>query len=99
VWDETVVLNAEVGKSIVIARRSGDRWYFAAMNGDEAAKLQAPLKFLGKGKWMLRGFADDPASSDYQAVIEFTRGVDAKTVLPLSLASGGGFSGIFSKAD
>jgi alpha-glucosidase len=48
VWDETVVLNAEVGKSIVIARRSGERWYLAAMNGDAAASLNVPLKFLGR---------------------------------------------------
>ncbi len=50
VWDETVVLNAEVGKSIVIARRSGERWFLAAMNGDAAASLTVPLKFLGRKK-------------------------------------------------
>jgi alpha-glucosidase len=48
VWDETVVLNAEVGKSIVIARRSGERWFLAAMNGDAAASLNVPLNFLAK---------------------------------------------------
>jgi alpha-glucosidase len=98
VWDETVVLNAEVGKSIVIARRSGDRWFLAAMNGDAAASLNVPLNFLGRKKWTLRGFADDPKFSDYQTVVESTSGVSAKTVLTLSLAPGGGFTGIISKA-
>ncbi|HEU6447393.1 MAG TPA: glycoside hydrolase family 97 protein [Verrucomicrobiae bacterium] len=98
VWDESVVLSGEVGKSIVIARRSGQRWYLAAMTGNDAAQLQVPLKFLGKGKWTLRAYADDPGSTNYEAVSESTREVTAKTVLPLSLNSGGGFGGIISKA-
>ncbi|HEY5913934.1 MAG TPA: glycoside hydrolase family 97 catalytic domain-containing protein, partial [Verrucomicrobiae bacterium] len=97
VWDETVVLNAEVGRSIVIARRSGERWYLAAMNGDAAASLNVPLKFLGRSKWALYSFADDPKGSDYQAVLQATSSADAKTVLTLSLAPGGGFAGIISK--
>ena len=99
VWDETVVLNAEVGKSIVIARRSGDRWYLAAMNGDAAASFKVPLNFLGRKKWALHSFADDPKFSDYQVVVESASGVNAKTVLTLSLAPGGGFTGIISQAD
>ncbi|HEX5398653.1 MAG TPA: glycoside hydrolase family 97 catalytic domain-containing protein, partial [Verrucomicrobiae bacterium] len=99
VWDETVVLHAEVGKSIVIARRSGERWYLAAMNGDDATQLQVPLKFLGKEKWTLRAFADDPGSTNYETVVKSTREVTAKTALPLSLAPGGGFGGIISPVD
>jgi alpha-glucosidase len=99
VWDETVVLEGDVAKSIVIARRAGNRWYLAAMNGDDATQLQVPLKFLGKGKWTLRSFADNTESSDYQAVVETKRSVDAKAVVPLSLMPTGGFAGIISKTD
>jgi alpha-glucosidase len=99
VWDETVVLEGDVAKSIVIARRSGTRWYLAAMNGDDATQLQVPLKFLGKGKWTLRSFADNPDSSDYQAVVETKRAVDAKAAVPLSLLPAGGCVGIISKTD
>jgi alpha-glucosidase len=98
VWDDSVVLSGEVGKFIVIARRSGQRWYLAAMTGDNAAQLQAPLKFLGKGKWTLHSFADDPGSTDAEAVVESTREVTAKTMLPLSLVPGGGFAGTISPA-
>jgi alpha-glucosidase len=98
VWDETAVLSGEPGKSIVIARRSGERWYLAAMNGEAGAQLQAPLKFLGKGKWTVRAFADKPDSSDYEAVVESTRAVDAESVLPLALAPGGGFAAIIGQA-
>jgi alpha-glucosidase len=97
VWDETVVLNAEVGKSIVIARRSGDRWFLAAMNGEASTSLTVPLNFLGRKKWALHSFADDPKFSDYQTVVETTSSVNARIVLTLSLAPGGGFAGIINQ--
>jgi alpha-glucosidase len=99
VWDETAVLESEVAKSIVIARRAGNRWYLAAINGDDAMQLQVPLKFLGPGKWTLRSFADNPGSADYQAVVETSRGLIAKDVVPLSLLPAGGFAGIIIKTD
>lgn len=99
VWDETVVLNAEVGKSIAVARRSGDRWFLAAMNGDATATLNVPLNFLGRKKWTLHRFADDPKFSNYQTVLESNAGVNAETVLTLILAPGGGFAGIINQAD
>jgi len=98
VWDESRVLSAEVARSIVIARRSAERWYLVAMNGDNSVDLQASLKFLGKGKWTLRGFADRTDTVNPEALIESTRDVDANTVVPLSLAAGGGFAGIIGKA-
>ena len=99
VWDESVVLSGEVGRSIVLARRSGDRWYVAAMNGDDAAQLEMPLKFLGRGRWTLRSFRDKPDGSDYAAVIEAEEDVNSKSTLSLSLAPAGGFAGILRKAD
>ena len=82
----------------MLARRSGDRWYLAAMNGDDSAQMEAPLKFLGGGKWTLRSFADKPDGSDYEAVIESEQDVNSKSSLTLSLAPAGGFAGIISKA-
>jgi hypothetical protein len=71
----------------------------AAINGDDAMQLQVPLKFLGPGKWTLRSYADNPGSADYQAVVETSRGVNAKDVVPLSLLPAGGFAGIIIKTD
>lgn len=99
VWDETVVLEGAVASSLVIARRAGDRWYLAAMNGEAAVQLRVPLNFLGQGKWTLRRFADDQVSADYQSIVETTGGVDAKAVVLLSLRPAGGFAGIISKAE
>jgi alpha-glucosidase len=49
-WDETVVLpDSEIGKVAVFARRSGDRWFLAAVNGAQARPVRIPLSFLSKG--------------------------------------------------
>jgi len=97
VWDESVVLEGEVGKSIVVARRSGQTWYLAAMNGDDAAQLPVSLSFLGKGKWAIQNFADKPAGSDYQAVLESSEEVTSQSRPVLSLAPAGGFAGIITR--
>lgn len=99
VWDETVVLQGEVGKSIVTARRSGQKWYLAAMNGDDAAQWPVSLSFLGKGKWQLQKFSDKADGSDYQAVVETKEDVTAKSSTVLSLAPAGGFAGILTKTE
>jgi alpha-glucosidase len=97
VWDDSVVIEGEVGKSIVIARRAGEKWYLAAMNGDAATQLQVPLNFLGKGKWTIQNYADNPDGSDYQAIVETKNDVDSKATVTLSLHSAGGYAGIMSK--
>ena len=96
-WDDSVVISGEVGRSIVLARRAGDRWYLAAMNGDAGADLRAPLTFLRDGAWTLHGFADDTKGANYRGVVESTRQVDASSVLPLSLLPGGGFVAIATR--
>jgi alpha-glucosidase len=88
VWDETVVLSAELARHVVIARRSGQRWYVAAMNGENPARLKAALSFLGKGNWTLRQFADAPKSdAQPELLTETSRDVVSSDVLDLSLAS------------
>ena len=68
------------------------------MNAEDAAQLPARLSFLGKGKWTLRSFADKTDSSDYQAVLESSREVDANSELSMPMLPGGGFAGIISRS-
>lgn len=37
-WDETVLIDGYPGRYVVLARRSGDRWYVAAINADSETK-------------------------------------------------------------
>ena len=99
VWDETVVLSAEVAHHVVLARRSGSRWYLAAMNGDAPLALRVPLNFLGDGSWQLRAFADTPESGTRpEALAETTTPVTATGTLELTLAPAGGYAAVLSPA-
>ncbi len=52
VWDETVVLpGSEIGEVAAFARRSGDRWFLAVLNGGGAKNLSLNLSFLAPGKY------------------------------------------------
>lgn len=98
VWDETVVLAAEVAEHVVIARRSGSRWYLAAMNGDAPLTLRVPLKFLGAGRWSLRAFADTAESARHPAAIaETSLSVDASESVEIVLAPAGGYAAMLTR--
>ena len=97
VWDDTVVLSAEVAQHVVIARRSGQRWYLAAMNGDAPLNVRVPLGFLGSGHWKLRAFADTPASATApEKLSETSSDVSAATTLELKLAPAGGYAAVLT---
>ncbi len=47
-WDDTKVLAGELGKYVVIARRSGKDWYIGALNDWTERSLRLDLSFLDK---------------------------------------------------
>ena len=64
VWDETRYVSGYPGESAVLARRSGNTWYVAGINGkDDPQILKTNLSFIGKGSVQM--FADD-ASGKWQ---------------------------------
>ncbi|MDD4636774.1 MAG: glycoside hydrolase family 97 catalytic domain-containing protein, partial [Bacteroidales bacterium] len=49
-WDETKFIEGFPGKYCVIARRSGEKWYIGAINGDVVdRKIDLDLSFMGNG--------------------------------------------------
>jgi len=93
VWDESVVLSAEVAEHVVIARRAEDQWRLAAMNGEQPLTLRVPLTFLGEGPWQLHAFADTPESGEApETIAETTSTVTAAETIELTLAPAGGFA-------
>jgi alpha-glucosidase len=95
VWDETVVLSAEVAQHVVIARRSGTRWYLAAMNGEAPLSLRVPLGFLGTGRWRLHAFADTAESAARpESLAETTVSVEPAQSLELTLSAAGGYAAV-----
>lgn len=97
VWDDTVTLSAEVAQHVVIARRSGKRWYLAAMNADAPLTLRVPLKFLGAGTWSLRAFSDTERSGENpEKISETTRNVRSEETLEIRMAPSGGYAAVLT---
>jgi len=95
IWDQTIVLPAsEIGELAVFARRSGDTWFLAILNGPAARTIQVPLSFLGPGEYhamTIRDREDDPAAVQIEHTMARRR-----DSLRIELANGGGFIARFS---
>ncbi|HEX7262253.1 MAG TPA: glycoside hydrolase family 97 catalytic domain-containing protein [Luteolibacter sp.] len=87
-WDETRVLpGTEIGKVTAFARRKGNTWWVAVMNGGDPAKLTVSLDFLKQPAKAVQLFdAKDPAAVDRR---EFT--LKPADNIELDLRQGGGF--------
>ena len=96
VWDETIVLPpSEIGEIAVFARRHGDRWFLAVLNGPTPRALRVPATFLGSGHYrasIIRDRSDDPAA----VKIEETSVTGAESI-DMDLRAGGGFVARFTK--
>src|SRR5262249_27756879 len=90
VWDETIVLPvSEIGEVAAFARRSGDTWFLAVVNGPTTRDVRIPLTFLGAGEYRALTVCDrkdDPAAVRI-AETPARRGA----ALAVELSNGGGF--------
>lgn len=93
-WDETIALEAAIGKYVVLARRKEDSWYIAAMTNWESREFEIELDFL-KGDFemilMKDGINADRYAEDY---VKETRSVSAGEKINISMAQGGGWAAI-----
>ncbi|HXF10105.1 MAG TPA: glycoside hydrolase family 97 N-terminal domain-containing protein [Desulfuromonadaceae bacterium] len=89
VWDETIVLPpSEIGALAIYARRNGDTWFLAVLNGPQARSLQIPLKFLGNGSYdgsIVKDALDNPAAVKIE-----NRSYKNEDALSVDLPAGGG---------
>ena len=91
VWDETRVIHGEIGKSVIIARRSQDDWFIGAMNSDEDRTFEVPLGFLSKGQeYTTRIYRDDPTMGTLTNVRIEERILDESSFLSINLKPNGG---------
>ncbi|HEY5211831.1 MAG TPA: glycoside hydrolase family 97 catalytic domain-containing protein, partial [Acidobacteriaceae bacterium] len=90
VWDETRVLpGSQPGKLVAEARRSGNTWFIAVINGGEPLSLNLSLDFLGKGTWNATELFDANDKPDaWNRKIAKVAGSDH---IALSLSPRGGF--------
>ena len=91
VWDETRVLDGSVGEHIVMARRSGKRWFVGGMTADQPYSYRLSLNFLGAGKYTAHLYLDpEQFNASYEALTQQTRTVSANDAITLPMRPAGG---------
>jgi alpha-glucosidase len=91
VWDETRILDGQVGDFVISAKRKGNTWYIGALTDWERRTFEIDLKALGITSGNVTMFIDGPNAHrkgiDYQ---KKTMPVPADGKLKVELAPGGG---------
>ncbi len=91
VWEDSKVLDGEIGQYITIARRKGEDWFVGTITNNDARALKIPLGFLMSGKKYEASIYDDDPASKTRTKISIKRiKVDANTVLEAKLIPSGG---------
>lgn len=92
-WDDTKILNGQIGEYITSARRSGDEWFLGAMTNSESRSLEIKLDFLGAGKYTMVAFEDGPdAAINAEKVTRSSKTVAKGDIVKIKMAPGGGFA-------
>lgn len=92
--DETKILQGEIGKFIVSARRNGNNWQVGALTNWDERDVQVNFNFLKddttyKVELMRDGMNANKQAQDYKHEIKY---VTRDSVLNIHLAKGGGFA-------
>lgn len=98
-WQETRVLNGEIGDYVTIARkeRGGEGWYVGAVGDENAHTVSFKLDFLTAGKRYKAEIYRDGDDADYRTEKRHSIVIDSKVLtstdsLTLRIAPGGGFA-------
>jgi alpha-glucosidase len=96
VWDETIVLpDSEIGELAAFARRNGNTWFLAVVNGPTPRTLKATLSFLADGPYQAALIRDQPDNPEAVQIENTT--AKRGDVLTIDMSHGGGFIGRFSR--
>ena len=94
VWNETRIIDGEVGEWIITARRNNSIWYVGGITNWTSRDVKLDLSFLPQGKYKIEIFKDginaDRNATDYKKDFFVTE--DITKIHKLHLAPGGGFA-------
>ncbi len=93
VWDDSRVLDGDIGKFIVTARRSGSDWYIGAITNNNSRTITVDFSFLETNtKYMARIYYDDKQSSSKTKVSLRDIEVSSNSKLNFALQGSGGIA-------
>lgn len=94
-WDETKYISGEPGKFIVIARRKGNNWYIAGIEGEKDPKsLAFNLPFITEGNYKCELIMD---GSDSRSFSNVQQNFSSGDTLNVTMRSKGGFACLLTK--
>jgi alpha-glucosidase len=92
-WDDTRFLCGEVGEYIVMARKSGERWFIGGMNNSISRDVVINMDFLPEGKFKLHYFKDTEKSNTEPSEINVgSEYVEGGQLFKLKMEKGGGYA-------
>jgi len=91
-WDQTKVLQAEIGEIAVMARQKGNDWFVGGINGKTARQVEVDFSFLESGAtYNAKVYTDDETvKTRTQVKIEAIE-VSNETKLNIDIKSNNGF--------
>jgi len=100
-WDDTRVINADIGNYISIARQSGKEWFVASITDWDQRELKIPLDFLEPGRKFAAKIWQDGEDADTNpaSLKSENLAVTSQTIVTAKLAKGGGHIMHISTAD
>lgn len=91
VWDETKIINGEIGQFITVARKSGNAWFVGSITNTESREVIIPTSFLEKGKkYTVKVFQDDDKIQTRTKVSVTEKTIKGGEVLNFNLKASGG---------
>lgn len=94
VWDESILLSGHPGKDVLIARRSGKKWYVAGINGEFVnSKFEFTSSFLQEGVYQMQLIKDGATVSQFHITDD---SVNASKKIAVDVLPYGGFVAVFT---
>lgn len=91
-WDDTKVLQGEVGEFITVARRKGEEWFIGSITNNEARNLPVDLSFLPKNtNYIAEIYTDGSPSIPTRTKVKVSKyRIKNPTILNFHLKASGG---------
>lgn len=91
-WDDTKVLQGEVGEFITVTRRKGEEWFIGSITNNEARNLPVDLSFLPKNaNYIAEIYTDGDPSIPTRTKVKVSKyRVKNPTILNFHLKASGG---------
>jgi alpha-glucosidase len=93
-WDDTKVLNGQIGDYVTVARKSRQDWFVGSMSDEQGETVSIPLRFLERRKLFVANIYGDAPTTDLETnpnEVQITRLiVTSRDSLTAPMAAGGG---------